>query len=114
MITLEMILDWVAVVFETTEKELKSRSQKRSIVEARRVYCVAAIYAGFGISEVAKSVNRHHALMYNTIEYCIYQALADKEYRKKISKVIQTTNQHEKKKNSERIGIFCCAINAML
>lgn len=114
MITLEMILDWVAVVFETTEEQIKSRSQKRSIVEARKAYCVAAIYAGFGVSEVAKSVNRHHALMYNAIEDSIYLALTDKEYKKKISRVIKTTKLYEKKKNSERIGIFCSAINAML
>jgi chromosomal replication initiation ATPase DnaA len=65
---LDLTIETCALVCDTTIEKIKGKDRFRKIVVARQIYCfIARKYFGYGLVEIANTINRDHTTVMHSV-----------------------------------------------
>lgn len=76
------------IILETTTVDVMTKSQKRDIVDARKIYAQILYDNGYGLTQIGRTINKNHATVLHYLKDSEILLLMDKHYKDNYDKIL--------------------------
>jgi hypothetical protein len=107
MVEINDFLKTFTAAYGVDEKEFKSNSRVRDLVDLRSVYCTVARDLGeYSLDVIGKTLNRHHASVIHAVKNYRILSQIDKDLKTKYNNACIIYNALKQPKDGKTVGLI--------